>query len=180
MKDTIEQDLSTPEARDALRLEAVPILLALEVEQQCQSLNVEEMISHDELEDSVRGRLGLELQSSADRLYELINEEMVYWNWRWLTSDSGFVQFYARPQYRAALNVNVMGWRALLQPHQCFPCDVGIWRDEFSVAEHVLPWLDDKDRSDPNQESEAMTDEALIAAILEKHLIYPNDHQDSC
>ena len=122
MKDMIEQTTDTPESRNALRLKALPMLLAVELIEMYDGLGPEEMISHDDLEASMREKLGLEPSDVDIFLHELINTQMMDWNWQYLTYDHGFQDFYARPDQQRASLVTFWGSRKIsgsIDPKKC-------------------------------------------------------------
>lgn len=172
MNDTTKQEIGTPEVRDALRLEALPIVLALELDHHQGYLQQEELISHDELEETVREKLGLELAESVAKLYEKINEQMCDWNWQWLTFDCGFQQYYAQPHHRQASLVNLLGRRFVLQSNQCFPNDMTEISECLAMTEHAVPLLTEE-VGHCRHPSQPVADETLVNAFLEAHLIKP-------
>lgn len=124
MKDLNVTEANTPEARDALRMRAFSVLLALELAENYYYLQPEEMIAHDDLEDSLRKKLGLETDKFVDELYGAINEQMIDWNWQWLTFNGVFEQFYARYQLQQASWFKFGGRDYLLQANESFPDDL--------------------------------------------------------
>lgn len=171
MKDLNVTEANTPEARDAIRMRAFPVLLALEVAENYDHLQPEEMIAHDDLEDSLRKKLGLETDQFVDALYGAINEQMIDWNWQWLTFDALIHQFYARNHWRQASMFKFGGRDYLLQASESFPDDVTnvtecLMRSVF--ADRLMR----QDEHDHTQGSPKVSDPvAVLDAYLSAHQI---------
>lgn len=166
------KEFDTPESRDAKRLEALPMLLALELIDFENWSQPEDLLSHDELEQNIVEKLNLECKASYAELYEAINEQMCEWRWRWFTYNSGLEQFYARPeQWPRANLVTLWGRRKVLQANEYFPNDLsdiayGLWETELA---DLCPQSDANDVVTGINQSE--TDEVIVNKFLENHLI---------
>lgn len=173
MKTRMNDEINTPEARDARRLEAVPIILAIELAQHQRYLQPEELVSHDELEEVVRGILGLELAESNLGLFDEINELMVNWQWLWLTYDGGMQNFYARPEKQRANLVVLSGTQFVLQADQVFPDDISEISHILWESDLVASILTKNESCTSPQAVEMLSDEVLFKAFSEVHLINP-------
>ena len=173
METKVKNAMDTPEARDAQRLKALPIILAVELAHHREHLQPHDLISHDELEEAVRATLGLELAESAKGLYDEINAWMCEWHWQWMTFDCMLQQFYAQPDEQRANLSTLAGNRFVLQPAQVFPSDLNdvsncLWQSDFAV-----PFIAVDDEDDQCEGVEHATDDMLFTAFGDAHLINP-------
>lgn len=171
MKHTVKHDIDTAEARDALRLEAVPVVMALEVAQQVDGHQPEELISHYELAEAIRDQLGLELAESEATLDDYINSYMVGWNWLWVTYNSGLEQFYARPQGHRAEHLGLLKSRRILQAGHHFPDGYGDIMAELWDSEYAGPFKEKGESDWLSGPSKLVSDQTLVDAFMEAHLM---------
>lgn len=171
MTHTMKNETDTPEARDALRLRALPMVLAIELAQHQRYLQSDELILHDDLEYAVRRGLGLELDGSGADLSEDISSQMFAWNWQWLNYEDGMQQFYACPERRRAKLATVWAGQFVLQADQVFPDCISDITENLWQTDFAAPFAS-KDQ-DESPCSESVSDEALVNAFLEAHLIEP-------
>ncbi|MGJ8626282.1 MAG: hypothetical protein ACSHXB_04905 [Sulfitobacter sp.] len=171
MKDSVNQDIDTAEARDALRLEAFPVVMALEVAQQVDGLQPEELISHDELAEAIRDQLGLELAESEFDLDINMNSYMIGWNWLWVTNNSGLEWFYARPQRQRAEHVDLFKSRRILQAGHHFPDGYEDIMAELWDSEYAGPFKETGESGWLSGPSKLVSDQTLVDTYREAHLM---------
>lgn len=171
MKDLPVQEVNTPEARNAIRLKALPMLLAVILAEEYDWFQPQELIAHDDLEASVLEKLGLEPSSMTVSLFEAITDQMHYWNWQCLTYECGFQQFYARPEQQRATLITLWGNRKVLQAGQSFPSDQTCISGDLWDTEYADPFMVKDEDGYMRCSKDHDADSKLIDGYFEAHLV---------
>ena len=165
-------NLDSPEARNEQRLKAIPMLLALELAEHYQYLQDEELIAHEDLETAIYEKLGLESSDGHNYgLYTAINDQMVAWNWQWLTFDCGFQDFYAKPQNQTANLISLWGGKRMLQAGQYFPEYFECIADELWESDFAAPFVEAHSSGLWTPQEELRTQKEILEAFFKAHLI---------
>lgn len=165
MTDTMNTTDTVREARDIIKLKAVPMILAMELLRLDHDPQEPKLIAFNDLDESLMSALSLELDGSRMILWDEIHYLMVDWGWSEFCYDCTET-FFGPPAHRRASLMTIGEKEFLLQAGSVFPHDFCDREEDLRLSDFGFPMMGDDADKTLRECSNAHTDGAFVQSFV--------------